>query len=124
MVAANGNYITKQSFGIYSTSPVRGTWRREGPAQLQAQIDALPHESLVTQPSGPATIETYTVLHGASGPEYAIVLGRLAESGERFVANTPKDRELLCDLQERESLGRHGTVRAEDGRNVFLPEDV
>jgi acetyl-CoA C-acetyltransferase len=124
LVAANGNYITKQSFGIYSTSPFRGTWQRESPAGLQAQIDALPQESVVTQPIGPATIETYTVLHGASGPEYAILLGRLDQTGERFVANTPKDRELLCNLQDRESLGRRGTVRAEDGRNIFFPENV
>jgi acetyl-CoA C-acetyltransferase len=91
---------------------------------LQAQIDALPQESVDTHSVGPATIETYTVLHGASGPEYAIVLGRLARTGERFIANTPKDRELLCDLQDRESLGRRGTVRADGGRNVFFPENA
>jgi acetyl-CoA C-acetyltransferase len=121
MITANGNYITKQSFGIYSTTPYQGNWRRESPAKLQAQIDAQPHLSLVSHPTGPATIETYTVMHGADGPEYAIVFGRLGQSGERFVANTPKDRELLGDLQDRESVGRRGVVHPENGRNIFIP---
>jgi acetyl-CoA C-acetyltransferase len=122
LVTANGNYLTKQSFGIYSTCPYRGTWRREIPDKLQADIDAWPHLSVITQPDGPATIETYTVMHGTSGPKYAIVLGRLDQTGERFIANTPSNRELLCDLQDRESLGRRGTVRPEGGRNLFVPE--
>jgi len=122
LVTANGNYLTKQSFGIYSTCPYRGTWRRESSDKLQAEIDARPHVSLAKQPDGPATIETYTVMHGTTGPEYAIVLGRLDPTGERFVANTPRNRELLRDLQDRESLGRRGMVRSEGGRNLFVPE--
>jgi acetyl-CoA C-acetyltransferase len=90
--------------------------------KLQAAIDARPHVSLVTQPDGPATIETCTVMHGTSGPEYAIVLGRLDQTGERFIANSPRNRELLWDLQDRESLGRRGTVHSEAGRNLFVPE--
>ncbi len=31
MVTANGNYVTKHSFGIYSTAPFGGIWRRESP---------------------------------------------------------------------------------------------
>jgi len=61
-------------------------------------------------------------MHGTTGPEYAIVLGRLDPTGERFVANTPRNRELLRDLQDRESLGRRGMVRSEGGRNLFVPE--
>src|SRR5207249_2112137 len=42
LVTANGNYVTKHSFGIYSTAPVDGPWRRESPSALQRQLDALP----------------------------------------------------------------------------------
>jgi acetyl-CoA C-acetyltransferase len=123
LVTANGNYITKHAFGVYSTIPYDGKWRREDPARLQAQIDAQPHEQVVSRPEGPATIETYTVMHGPTGPEYAIVFGRLDRTGERFIANTPSDRAVLCDLRDHEGLGRRGTVRSEGERNVFTPND-
>ena len=61
-------------------------------------------------------------MHGTKGPDYAIVIGRLNATGERFIANTPKNRELLCDLQDCESLGRRGIVSAEGPRNLFTPE--
>jgi acetyl-CoA C-acetyltransferase len=76
----------------------------------------------VEHASGPATIETYTIMHGRGGAEYAALLGRLAQTGERFVANTPDDPAVLADLQDHEGLGRRGTVRPRDGRNVFVPD--
>ncbi|MBW1688553.1 MAG: acetyl-CoA acetyltransferase, partial [Deltaproteobacteria bacterium] len=53
-------------------------------------------------------------------PERGIVLGRNAE-GRRFVANTPADRELLETFVATEQIGREGTLRQEEGRNVFDP---
>jgi acetyl-CoA C-acetyltransferase len=123
MVTANGNYVTKHSFGIYSTAPFRGKWRREDPGRLQAELDALPKAPLIKDPSGPATIETYTIMHGKTGPEFGVLFGRLTATGERFIANTPSDRHTLADLQEREGLGRQGIVGSQDGRNTFVPKD-
>ena len=121
MVTANGNYVTKHSFGIYSTKPVEGEWRRESPGVLQAELDALPKPPYAQAASGPAVIETYTVMHGRGGPEYGIIFGRLKETGARFIANPPAGPGALSDLQDRDSLGRPGMVRHEDGRNVFTP---
>jgi acetyl-CoA C-acetyltransferase len=122
LVTANGNYVTKHSFGIYSTTPVVGPWQREAPEALQRELDALPKATLSPAPDGRARIETYTVMHGKAGPGYAIVFGRLDESGHRFVANTPSDPAVLRDLEDRESLGRPGRVRATAERNVFTPD--
>jgi acetyl-CoA C-acetyltransferase len=122
MVTANGNYVTKHSFGIYSTTPFQGKWHRESPAVLQAELDALPRASLVENASGPATVESYTVMHGKAGPEFSVVIGRLNETGQRFLANTATEPAVLGDLQDRESLGRPGLVQSEDGCNVFVPE--
>ena len=122
LVTANGNYVTKHSFGVYSTAPFEGPWRRESPAALQAELDAKPKAPFTETPAGAATIETYTVMHGRDGPDYGIVFGRETASGRRFIANPPADRATLLDLQERESLGRPGTVRQDDGRNVFRPD--
>jgi acetyl-CoA C-acetyltransferase len=122
LITANGNYVTKHSFGVYSSTPTHGRWRRENPAILQAQIDAMPKAALAENPSGPATIETYTVMHGKNGPEYSVVIGRLNESGRRFVANTPPEPAVLSDLREHDALGHSGIVRHENGHNVFFPE--
>lgn len=122
LVTANGNYVTKHSFGVYSTTPFQGSWQRESPGVLQSQLDALPNAHLVERASGPATIETYTIMHGKSGPEFAVVIGRLNENGNRFLANTPPDPAILNDLQESESLARPGTVHNHEGQNIFVPE--
>lgn len=121
LVTANGNYITKHSFGVYSTTPTQGRWRRQPPSELQRALDALPKAPLAKIANGPATIETYTVMHGKTDPDFGIVVGRLDATGERFLSNTPKDPAVLRDLQAREGLGRHGVVRHEDGHNVFTP---
>ncbi|MBI3375168.1 MAG: acetyl-CoA acetyltransferase [Betaproteobacteria bacterium] len=121
LVTANGNWVTKHSFGVYSTTPYQGRWTRENPAVLQAQLDALPKAPLTEVANGPAAIETYTVMHDKNGPAYSVVLGRLDSTGERFISNTPADPALLQDLQERESLGRPGIVRHNAGLNSFHP---
>ncbi len=123
LVTANGNYVTKHSFGVYSTAAPAVPWRRESPSLLQAQLDALPKVPFTETPQGEATVETYTVMHGRDGPEFAVVFARLHATGQRFIANLPDDPAGLWALQNRDSLGRPGRVqRAADGRNLFLPD--
>jgi acetyl-CoA C-acetyltransferase len=114
--------VTKHSFGIYSTTPTAGPWRRQDPNELQAELDRLPKAPYSETPSGAARIETYTIMHGKAGPEYAIVFGRLDATGERFIANAPTDRAVLEDLQAHEGLGRPGRADQRDGRNLFVPQ--
>lgn len=123
LVTANGWFLTKQSTGVYSTRPLAGRFERQDPKVIQAQIDALPHPEIVEQPSGKATIETYTVVHGREGYLMGVVVGRDSE-GRRFVAHTPTDPETLAGLEAQESVGRTGVVRqTEDGqRNLFIPD--
>ena len=121
LVTANGNWVTKHSYGIYSTTPFEGPWQRENPSVLQAELDRLPLAPFTELPQGNATIETFTVMHDKSGPSFGVVLGRLVDTGQRFVANTPRDTASLLALQEQESLGRPGTVEQRDGLNVFSP---
>jgi acetyl-CoA C-acetyltransferase len=122
LVSANGNYLTKHSWGVYSTTPTAGRWRRENPSRLQNELDRHPKAPLTATPAGRATIETYTVMHDRDGPAYSVLFGRLAVTGERFIANTPSDAATLHDLQQREGLGRTGTVSHHDGRNTFVPD--
>jgi acetyl-CoA C-acetyltransferase len=124
LVTSNGWYVTKHGIGLYSTAPREGKWERENPATYQAEIDAEKHPRVEEKPNGKAKIETYTVVHGRGGAEFAIVFGRLAENDARFVAHTPNDPATLQDMLTRDQLGRVGTVKAsaEGGVNIFTPE--
>ena len=79
LVWANGGYVTKHSFGIYSTEPPAHGFRSDHP---QEAVDALPRRELATpvEASGAATIEAYTVMHSRDGePETAIAACLLAD---------------------------------------------
>jgi acetyl-CoA C-acetyltransferase len=121
LITGNGWYLTKQSTGIYSTTPPDRPFEREDPAVLQRQIDALPHPDVIETPRGHGVIETYTVVHKREGPFMAIVVGRDSD-GRRFVANTPSDPQTLASLEASEQIGRTGTVAHEGGLNIFTPD--
>ena len=121
LCTANGHNVTKHSAGIYSTVPTEGAWVRENPSVYQAELDAMPKPDLIEQAEGSAKIETYTVMHRSDGPEHGLIVGRLTESGQRFLANTPQDQATLMDLQEIGEVGRKGSVTHADGKNLFVP---
>ena len=94
---------------------------REDPAPRQALLDAEPAPALALEPSGPATIETYTVLHDRDGaPMRGLVVGRL-DDGRRFLADTPDDPAVLGGLETHEAVGRRGRVAIADGAARFDP---
>jgi acetyl-CoA C-acetyltransferase len=119
-VTANGNYVTKQSAGIYSTEPPAKPFAPKDPALYQREIDGDKGPNVAVAPNGPANVETYTVMHDRKGPSYAILFGRLRD-GQRFIANTPPDQGLLREMVERDMVGVRGRVTHRDGCNVFVP---
>jgi acetyl-CoA C-acetyltransferase len=121
LVTANGNYVTKQSAGIYSTTPPEKAFAPRDPALYQAAIDHDRGPVVAEVAEGSATIETYTVMHDRKGPTYSVLLGRL-DDGRRFMANTPDDQTLLADMTARDCLGAHGRVQHADGVNIFVPD--
>jgi acetyl-CoA C-acetyltransferase len=121
LVNANGWFITKHSLGIYSTTALAGPWRREDPADYQDEVLAQSVPAFTETPAGPAIIETYTVLHGRTGPERGLVIGRLPD-GTRFMANTPDDPATLHAMVTRDMLGAPGIVSSRDGMNTFIPD--
>ena len=120
MVTANGNYVTKQSAGIYSAQPPNKPFAPKDPALYQREIDRDKGPPVAEAANGRATVETYTVMHDRKGPSYAILFGRLGD-GRRFIANTPEDPGLLCEMVERDMIGAGGQVTHRDRRNLFLP---
>ncbi len=98
LVWANGGYVTKHSFGIYSTEPPASGFRHDHP---QAEIDALPRRELAdaAEAAGPATIEAYTVMHSRDGePETAIATCLLADGRRAWGMSTePGLAAAMCD---------------------------
>jgi acetyl-CoA C-acetyltransferase len=121
LVTANGNYVTKQSAGIYSTEPPSKAFAPKDPAIYQAAINDDKGVESVELASGRATIETYTVMNDRSGPSFGIVFGRL-DDGRRFIANPPAEEKLLTDMQAKDYLGTSGSVSNRDGINTFNPD--
>jgi acetyl-CoA C-acetyltransferase len=121
LVTALGWYLTKHAVGIYAGEPKDGPFVREDPAPRQALLDAEPAPALALEPSGPATIETFTVLHDRDGaPMRGLLVGRL-DDGRRFLADTPDDPAVLCGLETHEAVGRRGHVATADGAARFDP---
>ncbi len=123
LVTANGWFLTKQSTGVYSTTPPERPFERQDPAVIQRQIDAFDHPAVIEQPNGRGRIETYTVVHGRDGYLMGIVVGR-DEGGRRFVAQIPPDPAILSALETSEGVGRMGTVQsgADGAKNIFIPD--
>jgi acetyl-CoA C-acetyltransferase len=121
LVTALGWYVTKHAAGVYAAAPPPRPWRRADPAVDQAAIDRVPHPVLALEAHGPATIETYTVIHDRDGaPMKGLVIGRLADA-RRFLAVTDGDRAVLEGLEADCAIGRAGAVSSHDGVNRFDP---
>lgn len=113
LVTANGGFLTKHAFGVYSTTPPPAAFRH---ADLQHEVDALPSRSLAehVDPAvdGEVTVETSTVMHDRnSTPERAIVSTLLADGRRAWAGST--DPDVLSELITVETAGRRGTVDPE-----------
>ncbi len=118
LVTANGMYLTKHSVGLYSREAPTGAWQAIDSSPLQAAVDAAPIVPPAADPTGPATVETFTVAFGRDGPKQGIVIAR-NDAGERIVANTPQDAHALRALLEDDPIGRRGGVTTRDGCNCI-----
>ena len=121
LVTANGNYITKQSAGIYSTEPKEKVFAPKDPSIYQAEINSKKGPTVTEFANGNATIETYTIMHDREGPSFGILFGRLSDES-RFIANTPDDNALMTKMTSDDYLGASGKVKNIDGFNIFTPD--
>lgn len=110
LVFANGGYLTKHSFGVWSTTPTPGPWRRTDPASYQREVDAMPSPRLEERPDGTGVIEAFTVVHDRGRPAFGIVIGRQEEA--RFLAQVHEGCAAMIDA---DMVGRPVAVTAGDG---------
>ncbi|MBT4656320.1 MAG: hypothetical protein HOB61_04610, partial [Actinobacteria bacterium] len=99
---ANGGYITKHAFGVYSTQPPTTEGFRF--SNEQPAVDALPNCTGDPDFSGPATIEACTAMFDRSGQAEHGVLAMRSPAGAR-VWGTTNDPGFLQAITSREMIG-------------------
>jgi acetyl-CoA C-acetyltransferase len=112
MITANGGYITKHAFGIYSSEAPAQPFRH---ADMQDQVDATLKREVVMEYQGAGTVEGYSVMYGPEGLTKAFVGARLADG--RRAWGTSTDTDLLQSMTEEEFCGR--TVNIADQVATF-----
>ena len=113
LVFANGGYLSKHSFGVWSTTP--RAFARIDPATYQPEIDAMESPPLTEKPEGSGRVETFTVIHDRGNPMFAIIIGRLDADNSRFLAQIHDDPGALIDVPV---VGRPILVRPTDTVNL------
>jgi len=115
LVSANGGVMNKHSVGVYSCRP---GWRRCDSTGIQRMLDSVASVELEEAPEGNGTIETYTVTFQRGVPTSAVIVGRMASTGKRFVANgCAGDSALIQRLLTEDMAGEAIVVAAFDEGN-------
>ena len=101
LVTANGGYLTKHAFGVYSAQPPSSAFRHE---DLQAKVDATPQRDVAMAHRGTVEVESYAVMYGADAPSIAHVACRLPD-GRRAWGNCA-DPSVLDAMTHEEFCGQ------------------
>lgn len=100
LCSANGGLLTKHALGLYSTRPPERPFQVLRPdvrAQTRSVVDA--------SATGPAVIESYTVMHDRDGqPETAIATALLPDGARTW--RTTRRTDLLSLMVTEEMCGR------------------
>jgi acetyl-CoA C-acetyltransferase len=113
LVTANGGFLTKHAFGVYSTEPPEQPYQHANP---QAEVDALPKREAVLDATGDVSIEAYTVLYEDGEPAIGHAACLLPDG--RRTWGRVDDREAAAAMTGEEYCGRSG--RLSDGGALEL----
>jgi acetyl-CoA C-acetyltransferase len=115
LCTANGGYLTKHAFGLYSTRPP--TSGRFGHAEPQAAVDAAGARELCEEWDGPVVVEAVTVMYDRDGSPETGLVATLLPDGRRAWGTTTEPAAMKTMVTE-ECVGRAGRLDA-DGRFRF-----
>jgi acetyl-CoA C-acetyltransferase len=109
LCTANGGYVTKHAFCVYSTDPPRRGFRH---AQPQEEVDLLPQRQLAEDHDGEVEIESYTVMHDRSGEPERALLACLTPDGRRAWGGC-SDGQTMRAMTQEELVGRRAKLSAD-----------
>jgi len=116
LITANGGYLTKHSFGVYSTTPPAQPFRRE---DVQPEVDREPTRTALVGWEGTGSVESWTVPFDRDGkPEKAFLAVR-TPGGERVLAVLP-DADAASATLTQDIAGAPVRVRT-DGHADLIP---
>jgi acetyl-CoA C-acetyltransferase len=107
LVSANGGFLTKHAIGLYSTEPPANAFRA---ADVQDVVDQVPVTEVDETHTGPVTIEAYTVMHNAEGPELGLCALRTAGGARTWGRVT--DLVAATEMTREEAIGLTGDLDA------------
>ncbi|MEM1230207.1 MAG: acetyl-CoA acetyltransferase [Pseudomonadota bacterium] len=108
LITANGGFLTKHAFGIYSTQPPAQPFQHE---DLQAEVDARPARTLDADYEGPVTVESYTVMYDAQGPSEGLLALRTPQDARCW--GKTREPDVLKAMTESEFCGRDAQLQAQ-----------
>ena len=115
LITANGGYLTKHSFGVYSATPPTDEFRWE---DVQAAVDREPTRTALVEWEGTGTVESWTTAFDREGlPEKAFLSVRTPE-GSRTWGLIADAAEAAATVAE-DIAGRPVTVYS-DGRATLV----
>jgi acetyl-CoA C-acetyltransferase len=109
LITANGGYLTKHAFGIWSTTPPpRGRFVAR---DCQAEVDDVGSVALVSDHEGAVRIEGATVMHDRDGtPEMAYLATRTPDRDRAWATSTDDDVIALITTDEPVGVAAHRTA--------------
>lgn len=109
LITANGGYLTKHAFGVYSTTPPpRGRFVHR---DCQAEVDDVGSVELVADHEGAVRIEGATVMHDRDGkPEMAYLATRTPDRDRAWATSTDDDVIALITEDEPVGVAAHRTA--------------
>ena len=115
LITANGGYLTKHAFGVYSSEPPPHQFAWE---DVQDAVDREPTREALVSWEGIGTVETWTAPFGRDGaPEKAFLAVRTPEDARTLAVIT--DPAVAAEVVTGDISGTKVTVRA-DGTAALL----
>lgn len=108
LVSANGGFLTKHAIGLYSTEPPAQAFRTE---DVQDAVDQVPTTAVDETYTGDATVEAYTVMHNADGPELGLCALTTPSGGRTWGKVT--DVAAAAEMVTSEAIGSVGNLNAD-----------
>jgi acetyl-CoA C-acetyltransferase len=109
LITANGGYLTKHSFGVYSTEPPTNEFGWE---DVQSIVDREPTRTALVSWEGVGTIESWTAPFGRDGaPDKAFLAVRTPDDARTLAVIA--DRDAAAETVNEDISGQKVTVHAD-----------